>query len=121
MKQDISGPKAGKFRRKDDETIVRAAQLTWQTWSEVCDVLGEGGGTRWYGVYVNPATGSYAREDGMGPTFTDIGVVFPSEIGSQLVRQDIWIVVNDTPPEEVGRMWFISPSEFDAHYEKIDG
>jgi hypothetical protein len=114
---DISEKPAGRFRRKNsaegkyDE--VSAAQLTWSTWGEVCEVLDLADSPN-YGVWVNPETGSYAKEQETDK-YTDIGVVFPSDLMSYLVRQDTWIV-----KDSEGLISFYPDEQFKFLYEKVE-
>lgn len=117
---DISELPAGRFRSKisaeGKSHDVFASRLTWTTWNEVCEIL-DFKKLGCYGVWVNPETGTYAKEK-INEKFTDIGLVFPDEVMWRLVRQDAWVCqeVDVTP---YTAPFFLDDSTFRHQYERI--
>jgi hypothetical protein len=108
-----------KFRKKP--VVIDAVQLTWQTWSEVCEFL-EGGDVDILGVWVDPKTGKIAKDisDSTGPLAhvapddAEIGCLIPTLEGEMLARQNDWIIRGVK-----GEVYPCKPDIFEATYEAV--
>jgi len=98
----------GIFRKKPVE--VEAVQLTWQTWNEVCELIGEfPDGMK--GVYVDPNTGQ-ATDIPLGDQ-GEIGLEIPTLEGTMLARQGDWIIKDNFT------IYPCKPEPFEHTYEPV--
>lgn len=80
-----------RYRKRPIE--IEAVQLTWATWSAVCDFIGPfPEGMR--GVYVDEFTGVHDDfpGDNSDGTMCRIGLLIPTLEGTMLAVQDDWII-----------------------------
>jgi hypothetical protein len=99
----------GRYRKKPVE--IDAVQLTWPTWSDVCEFVGafpEG----MKGVYVDED--GKAREDFPGDV-ARIGLLIPTLEGTMLAIQDDWIIRGVQ-----GELYPCKPDIFAATYEAVE-
>jgi len=104
----------GRYRKKPVE--IEAVQLTWPTWSEVCEFVGEfPEGMK--GVYVDE--GGNARNDFPGDQpngdVARIGLLTPTLEGTMLAVQDDWIIRGVE-----GELYPCKPAIFAATYEPVE-
>ena len=104
----------GRYRKKPVE--IDAVQLTWPTWSDVCEFVGafpEG----MKGVYVDED--GKAREDFPGDQpngdVARIGLLIPTLEGTMLAVQDDWIIRGVQ-----GELYPCKPDIFAATYEAVE-
>jgi hypothetical protein len=98
-----------RYRKKP--VVIEAVQLTWQTWNEVCDFVGEfTDGMR--GVYVNPDGPDWADK----PMWADprIGFLIPTLEGEMLAVENDWIIRGVQ-----GELYPCKPDIFEATYEPV--
>lgn len=84
-----------RYRKKPVE--IEAVQLTWQTWNEVCELIGE-------------------FPSGMRRVYLErIGLLIPTLEGAMRANQDDWIIrgVN-------GELYPCKPDIFEKTYEKVE-
>lgn len=95
-----------RYRKKPVE--IDAVQLTWQTWNEVCELVGEfPEGMK--GIYLD-AEGNQHDEFPGDPC--GIGLVIPTLEGTMLAREDDWIIRGVQ-----GELYPCKPEIFEATYE----
>jgi hypothetical protein len=89
-----------KFRKKP--VVIEAVQLTWSTWSEVCELMGDAiGPGRAHGVH---------RDDGR------IELAIPTLEGTHTASEGDWIIRGIK-----GEFYPCKPDIFAATYEAVDG
>lgn len=97
-----------KFRKKPVE--IEAEQLTWQTWSDVCNMIGEfPEGMR--GCYVVDGKATYELPGGD----PEIGLEIPTLEGTMLAQQGDWIIKGIA-----GEFYPCKPEIFEHSYEKVE-
>lgn len=104
-----------RYRKRPVE--IEAVQLTWATWSEVCDFIGpfpKG----LHGVYVDEhgnthEEGSFPGDNSDG-TQCRIGLVIPTLEGTMLAVQDDWIIRGVK-----GELYPCKPDIFAETYEQV--
>jgi hypothetical protein len=102
-----------RFRKKPVE--IDAALLTWDTWSEVCELLGDAMPTKAHGVYVSPHTGQPFAEGESGGDDAEIGLLIVTLEGEMLGRQGDWIIRGVQ-----GEFYPCKPDIFAATYELVE-
>lgn len=97
----------GKYRKRP--VVVEAERLTWQTWSEVCDLIGE---------FPEGMTGVVLDEDGEvieGGGEGRIGLLIPTLEGTMLASEGDWIIKGVQ-----GELYPCKHDIFVATYEEVD-
>ncbi len=98
-----------KFRKKP--VVIEAVQLRWDTWSEVCELVGLKG-------FKSGVRGCYI--DSKGRIMFDycdgqIGLVLPTEEGNMLAVENDWIIRGVE-----GELYPCKPSIFEKTYEPVE-
>jgi hypothetical protein len=101
-----------KYRKKP--VIIEAVQLGWDTWSEVCGLMGEAIPAIAHGVYVDPDTGKAYPENESGGDGAEIGIVIATLEGDMLGRQGDFIIKGVQ-----GEFYPCKPDIFEATYEAV--
>jgi hypothetical protein len=111
LQDDTSVSGAVRYRKKPVE--VEAVQLSWQTWNEVCEFLGD---TPVHGGWVDPASGEFTEGNipppHLSPDDAEIGCLIPTLEGDHLARQGDWIIKGVK-----GEFYPCKPDIFEATYE----
>lgn len=98
-----------KFRPR---ATVEAVQLTWNTWSEVCDLIGKFDDTI-KGIFIDPF--GNAHDHYMGQD-AKIGLRYLDSAGREKIAvQDDWIIRGTT-----GRIFHWPAEAFSASYEPVE-
>jgi hypothetical protein len=98
-----------RFRKKPVE--IEAVQLSWLTWNEVCDLVGEfPEGMK--GVYVRPGTTTYSAT--LQDQNDEIGLLIPTLEGTMLAKQGDWVIKGVK-----GEIYPCKPDIFDLTYEPV--
>lgn len=104
------------FKRKP--TVIRAVQLTWKTWSEVCGFVGDliSEDNPGFFITADEASDTCGENDGEGGA-QYIGLKLPTMHGDLAVfRHGDWIIPDGKP-----RTFYpCKPEVFDATYEAIE-
>jgi hypothetical protein len=97
-----------KFRKKP--VVIEAVQLTWQTWGEMCDFIGDR-------FTPDGFMGCYVDADGKATdSVTDvIGLKIPTLEGEMLGVQNDWIIKGIK-----GEFYPCKPDIFSASYESAE-
>lgn len=99
------------FRKKP--VVIEAVQLTWQTWNDVCDFVGEfPPGMK--GVYID-AQGAM-HDEPHDPETDRLGMVIPTLEGTMLALENDWIIRGVK-----GELYPCHPDIFEATYELTEG
>ena len=108
---EVKASAIGTFRKRP--VVISAVQLGWDTWSEVCDLLGAD-------AFANGAKGVYFLDDKVHDDFpgegAKLGVVIPTLEGKMLGREGDWIIRG-----VAGECYPCKPEIFEATYEAVDG
>jgi len=104
-----------RFRKRPVE--VEAVQLTWETWGDVCEFLGD---APIRGGLVDPRTGAFTEgvtpPTGLSIHDALIGCVVTTTHGEEaIVRQGDWIIPDSTP----GTFYPCKPDVFEATYDRV--
>lgn len=110
--QDVPAlPKVGRFRRKPTE--VQAVQLSWATWNDVCELVGDAIGEHNPAYYISPDDVS----DTCGETGEYIGLNLKTMHGEIAVfRHGDWII----PDAKPGTFYPCNPTVFKNTYEPVE-
>jgi len=96
-----------KFRKKP--IVIEAVQLSWRTWNEVCDFLGD------IVSQENPARTSAEFSDNCGEFVPDyIEISIPTLEGFMLARHGDWIIKGVN-----GEFYPCKPDIFEKTYEAV--
>jgi hypothetical protein len=98
-----------KFRKKP--VVIEAIQLSWRTWSEICDFVSREAFGK--GVWVYSAPGEY----GDNPRDIDhdrIGLLIKTPEGTMLATEGDWIIKGVK-----GEFYPCKPDIFAATYEEV--
>jgi hypothetical protein len=105
-----------RYRKRPVE--VEAVQLTWQTWSEVCDLLGE---PPWpegmHGVYVRPDD-TWVEPWTGAPGDMRIGLLIPTLEGTMLAVEGDYVIREPFPTAD-RQFYPCKPDIFEATYEPV--
>lgn len=100
-----------RYRKKP--VVIEAVQLTWSTWNEVCEFVGD---TPMRGGWVDPKDGTFTEGNvppgDLSLDDAEIGCVIPTLEGDHLARQNDWIIKG-----VMGEFYPCKPDIFDATYE----
>lgn len=99
------------YRKKP--VVIEAVQLTWQTWSEVCEFVGVGSMSEGKpeGCYVLPDGSRTDENQGDGSV---IGLQIPTLEGVMLATESDWIIRGVQ-----GELYPCKPEIFEATYEAV--
>lgn len=103
-----------KFRKKPVE--VEAVQLTWASWSEMCEFAGVGrlDEGKPEGCYIKlDEAGNISSSDGPDER-NEIGLRVPTLEGLMLARENDWIIRGIA-----GELYPCKPNIFEAAYEPV--